>query len=142
MTREILQLHFEKVIHVYTKMVITKMENGNSEILNVPRESRGKLLKKYKKNTKKKKTEKSKLFTLIFTTIQSDITKNSIIYFFLNYLFRNIQKWNDHLKIPQISSWHFSFQIGKRQCLHAISNLGHGVKAIRAKSFCKRNAVT
>lgn len=33
MTREILQLHFEKVIHVYTKMVITKMENGNSEIL-------------------------------------------------------------------------------------------------------------
>lgn len=63
MTREILQLHFEKVIHVYTKMVITKMENGNSEILNVPRESRGKLLKKYKENTKKKKTEKSKLFT-------------------------------------------------------------------------------
>lgn len=137
MTREILQLHFEKVIHVYTKMVITKMENGNSEILNVPRESRGKLLKKYKENTKKKKTEKSKLFTS-----KAILLKIRLYFFFLNHLFRNIQKWNDHLKIPQISSWHFSFQIGKKQCLHAISNLGHGVKAIRAKSFCKRNAVT
>lgn len=136
MTREILQLHFEKVIHVYTKMVITKMENGNSEILNVPRESR-KIVKKILKKHQKEKNREVKTIH-----IQSDITKNSIIYFFLNHLFRNIQKWNDHLKIPQISSWHFSFQIGKKQCLHAISNLGHGVKAIRAKSFCKRNAVT
>lgn len=136
MTREILQLHFEKVIHVYTKMVITKMENGNSEILNVPRESR-KIVKKIFKKYQKEKNREVKTIH-----IQSDITKNSIIFFFLNHLFRNIQKWNDHLKIPQISSWHFSFQIGKKQCLHAISNLGHGVKAIRAKSFCKRNAVT
>lgn len=136
MTREILQLHFEKVIHVYTKMVITKMENGNSEILNVPRESRKIVKKIFKKHQKEKNREVKTIH------IQSDITKNSIIFFFLNHLFRNIQKWNDHLKIPQISSWHFLFQIGKKQCLHAISNLGHGVKAIRAKSFCKRNAVT
>lgn len=117
-------------------MVITKMENGNSEILNVPRESR-KIVKKIFKKYQKEKNREVKTIH-----IQSDITKNSIIFFFLNHLFRNIQKWNDHLKIPQISSWHFSFQIGKKQCLHAISNLGHGVKAIRAKSFCKRNAVT
>lgn len=81
MTREILQLHFEKVIHVYTKMVITKMENGNSEILNVPRESR-KIVKKILKKHQKEKNREVKTIH-----IQSDITKNSIIFFFFKSSF-------------------------------------------------------
>lgn len=38
-------------------------KKGNSEILNVPRGPRIKFLKNIKKNTKKKKIEKSKLVT-------------------------------------------------------------------------------
>lgn len=114
-TREILQLHFEKVIHVYIKMVITKMENGNSEILNVPRESR-KIVKNYKKNTREKKIEKSKLFTFKANTY---ITKNSIFFlFFFKLFFPKMEG-----KFLKISSWHFSFQIGKKQCLHTISRI-------------------
>lgn len=71
-------------------MVITKMENGNSEILNVPRESR-KIVKNYKKNTREKKIEKSKLFTFKANTY---ITKNSIFFLFFFKLF--FQKWKEN----------------------------------------------
>lgn len=66
------------------------MENGNFEILNFPSASR-KILKKHEKH--QKEIEKSKLIT--FNAI---LTKNSMFFFFffLNYLSRNIQKWNEN----------------------------------------------
>lgn len=116
MIREILQLHFEKIIHVYT--VLQKWKKGQLRNFKCSSWTEDKILKKHKKNTKKKKIEKSKL-----VTSKAILLKIRYFFFFLNCLSRNIQKWNDHLKILQISSRHFSFQIGKKQCLHTISRI-------------------
>lgn len=67
-------------------------KNGKRQLRNFKCASRiaRKIVKKILKKHQKEKNREVKTIH-----IQSDITKNSIIYFFLNYLFRNIQKWND-----------------------------------------------
>lgn len=119
-------MRFEKkIIHVYT---VTKMENGNSEVLNFPSASR-KILKKHKKH--QKEIEKSKLIT--FNAI---LTKNCFSFFF-KLSFPKYPK--NGTKIPQISSsWHFPLPNWEEaMSTHDLENLGHGVKAIRAKGWEK-----
>lgn len=115
MIREILQLHFEKVIHVYT--VLQKWKKGQLRNFKCSSWTEDKILKKHKKNTKKKKIEKSKL-----VTSKAILLKIRYFFFFFKLSFPKYPKM-DHLKIPQISSRHFSFQIGKKQCLHTISRI-------------------
>lgn len=115
MIREILQLHFEKVIHVYT--VLQKWKKGQLRNFKCSSWIEDKILKKHKKKHQKEKNREVKI-----SHIQSDITKNSIFFFFFKLSFPKYPKM-DHLKIPQISSRHFSFQIGKKQCLHTISRI-------------------
>lgn len=86
MIREILQLHFEKVIHVYT--VLQKWKKGQLRNFKCSSWIEDKILKKHKKKHQKEKNREVKI-----SHIQSDITKNSIFFFFLNCFSRNIQKW-------------------------------------------------
>lgn len=134
MIREILQLHFEKVIHVYT--VLQKWKKGQLRNFKCSSWTEDKILKKHKKKHQKEKNREVKI-----SHIQSDITKNSIFFFFLNCL-SEISKNG-----PSENSSNFFLALfvpnwEEAMSTHDLENLGHGVKAIRAKSFCKRNAVT
>lgn len=136
MIREILQLHFEKVIHVYT--VLQKWKKGQLRNFKCSSWTEDKILKKHKKKHQKEKNREVKI-----SHIQSDITKNSIFFFFFKLSFPKYPK----MERPSENSSNFFSALfvpnwEEAMSTHDLENLGHGVKAIRAKSFCKRNAVT
>lgn len=136
MIREILQLHFEKIIHVYT--VLQKWKKGQLRNFKCSSWTEDKILKKHKKNTKKKKIEKSKL-----VTSKAILLKIRYFFFFFKLSFPKYPK----MERPSENSSNFFLALfvpnwEEAMSTHDLENLGHGVKAIRAKSFCKRNAVT